>query len=431
MLSSLQKRMMRAGLALLVSSIGFPSASWAAPIEDIAVHVETTQGSMPDAVKERIQASISAIGQRILVGKEENLFRLNESQYDKVLADIMNRVIVGYVVSDIHVSYGPHTSLSVQLLPVGHMIQEVETEVDYGNLSPEARAYVQEDMRDISSVMSHLLIGLPVDSVGWAESVTESAGRDVLHQLLPEFQANFEVISGEKTKVRISLIPQGQIVRTGKLTFHKTTVPRLFMLRAVTETEGKMKHLEGLPVAFVSRHRDDIATAMNEILKQDSFIQKYGIETEVQLFPGEITELKVDALTDHWIIKTEAWMDAGRDGNKNTAIEGMLGHFIGQSNVVFGEARFYPGPVKWNVYGGWYHHFGHVLDLGYKYDFVENSNHVFGTIPFGEKIALRYDRDFREKENEFGLSYKIHNYMTLEYVYNDEEGKWLRLIANL
>lgn len=36
-----------------------------------------------------------------------------------------------------------------------------------------------------------------------------------------------------------------------------------------------------------------------------------------------------------------------------------------------------------------------------------------------------------EKENEYGLSYKIHNYITLEYVYNDEEGKWLRLIANL
>lgn len=431
MVSSLKKRMMRAGMALLVSSIGLPSIAMAALIEDIHVHVETTSGTMPDAVKERIEASISAIGKRILVGKEDNLFRLHETQYDKVLADIMNRVIVGYVVSDIHVSYGQDTMMDVKLLPVGHMIQDVETEIDYGNLSPEAKAYVEKDAKDIPALMSHLLIGLPVDSVGWAESVTESAGRDVLSQILPEFQANFDVISGEKTKVKIFLIPQGPIVRTGKLTFHKTTIPRLFMLRAVTETERTLKNLEGLPIGFVRRHQEDLSFAMNEILKNDSFIQKYGIETKVYLFPGETTELKVDALTDHWIIKTEAWMDAGRDGNKNTAIEGMLGHFIGQSNVVFGEARFYPGPVKWNLYGGWYHHFGRVLDLGYKYDFVENSNHVFGTIPFGEKIALRYDRDFKEKENEFGLSYKIHNYMTLEYVYNDEEGKWLRLIANL
>ena len=431
MVSSLKQRVMRAGAALFISSFLFPMAAWAVPIEEIHVQVETTTGSMPDAVKRRIEASISAIGQRILVGKEENLFRMNEAQYDKVLADIMNRVIVGYVVSDIHVSYGPETQMDVKLLPVGHMIQEVETEIDYGNLSPEAKAYVEADTKEIPALMSHLLIGLPVDSVGWAESVTESAGRDLLTQILPEFQANFDVISGEKTKVKIFLIPQGDIVRTGKLTFHKTTIPRLFMLRAVTETERTLKNLEGLPIAFVQRHKDDLSSSMNDILKNDSFIHKYGIVTNVYLFPGETTELKVDALTDHWIIKTEAWMDAGRDGNRNTAIEGMLGHFIGQSNVVFGEARFYPGPVKWNVYGGWYHHFGHVLDLGYKYDFVENSNHVFGNIPFGEKIALRYDRDFKEKENEFGLSYKIHNYMTLEYVYNDEEGKWLRLIANL
>lgn len=71
------------------------------------------------------------------------------------------------------------------------------------------------------------------------------------------------------------------------------------------------------------------------------------------------------------------------------------------------------------------------MDLGYKYNFIENSNHVFGIVPIGSKFSLRYERDFKDDENEFGLSYKVHNYMTLEYVYNDEDGKWLRLVANL
>ncbi len=56
---------------------------------------------MPPAVEKRITASISAIGNRILVGKDESLFRSHESEYDKVLADIVNRVVVGYVVDDI------------------------------------------------------------------------------------------------------------------------------------------------------------------------------------------------------------------------------------------------------------------------------------------------------------------------------------------
>ncbi len=56
-------------------------------------------------------------------------------------------------------------------------------------------------------------------------------------------------------------------------------------------------------------------------------------------------------------------MDAGRDGI-NTAIEGMLGHFVGRNNVIlFGEARLTPAPsTSWNAHGGWYHHFGRVMD---------------------------------------------------------------------
>ena len=87
--------------------------------------------------------------------------------------------------------------------------------------------------------------------------------------------------------------------------------------------------------------------------------------------------------------------------------------------------------MDWDIFGGWYHHFGSVMDVGYKYNFLNNENHVFGVIPFGEQFALRYDRNFKTRDNEFGLSYKIHNYMTLEYVYNDKDGKWLRIIANL
>jgi hypothetical protein len=429
--SSLKQWMMRAGFILLVSSFSFPLTSEAAPIRQVDVHVGVIEGDLPPAVEKRIVSSISSIGNRILVGKEENLFRLNSSEYNKVLADIINRVVIGYVVSDLTVNYGGDTSLSVTLAPVGRMIHKVDTVIDYGNLSPEARQYVEAETTDIPGLMSNLLIGLPVDSVGWAESVSQSAGRDLLKQLLPEFTANFEVSSGEETKVKIYLIPQGKIVRSSKVTFEKTTVPRLLMLRASEETEFALEHLQGLPVDFVLRKQADISAEMNRILQEDSFIRKYGIATETRLIPGEMTELKINALTDHWIIRTEVWLDAGRDGNKNTAFEGLLGHYVGKRDTVFGEARFYPGPMDWDIYGGWYHHFGSVLDLGYKYNFTNNENHVFGVIPFGDRFALRYDRDFKNRNNEFGFSYKIHNYMTLEYVYNDEDGKWLRIIANL
>lgn len=429
--SLLKKQMMRAGFLLLVSSFLLPFSAKAAPIEKVDVSLSAVGGDLPPAVEKRVISSISSIGNRVLVGKEESLFSLNSSAYNKVLADIINRVVIGYVVSDLSVSYGRDTALHVTLQPVGQIIRHVDTEIDYGGLTPEAARYVAADTADVPALMDNLLIGLPVDSVGWAESVSQSAGRDLLSSILPEFQANFEVESGENTKVKIYLIPQGKIVRSSRLTFEKTTIPRLLMLRAAEETETALSALRGLPVDFVTRHSGQISSDMNDILKKDSFIQKYGIATDTTLVSGETAELRVNALTDHWVIRTEVWLDVGRDGDKNTAVEGLLGHYIGRHSTVFGEARFYPGPMDWNVYGGFSHQFGSFMDLGYKYDFVDNANHIFGNVPIGNKFSLRYDRDFKKRENEFGFSYKIHNYITLEYVYNDEDGKWLRLIANL
>lgn len=403
----------------------------AAPIKSIGVSVSTTRGEVPASVGKRIESSISAIGNRVFVGKEENLFRLNAMQYNKVFADIVNRVIIGYVVSDLQVAYGSHTAISVELQPIGEIIQTVSTEIDYGNLTEEAAKYVQKDTISVPVLMTELLTGLPVDSVGWAESVSQSAGRDLMERILPEFDAKFEVYSGKETKVRIFLIPKGEIVRNSVLSFHKTTIPQILLFRAANRTEEAMKGLEGLPVNFVVRHSQDISNHMREILLADPFIKKYEIDVETNLLVGTNSVLKVDALTDHWIIKTEAWLDTGRDGNKNYAFRGMLGHYMGKHDVLFGEVQLYPGPMEWNVYGGWQHRFGNVLEVGYKYDFVENANHVFARVPFGEKVALRYDYNWGKKENEYGLSYKFHNYMTLEYVYNDEDGKWLRLIANL
>lgn len=418
--------------ALLIGLAGAcPQTTEAAKIDAVRVSVAAEGGDIPPSVENRIQASISSIGSRVLVGKDDAPFRLDPAAYDRVLADIVNRVVVGYIVADMHVSYGPETEISVLLQPVGRIIRDVDVSVEYGNLTPEAEALVRQDLAGVEERMAALLIGLPVDSVGWAESVSQSAGRDYLAVVLPEFQAGFDVESGEHTRVRIYLLPQGPIVRSGTLNFRETTIPRVLMYRAAERTEARLRGLEGLPVAFVQRHNREIASSMEEELLKDSFIRKYDIAIRTEFQAGETSELKVDALTDHWYIRTEAWLDAGRDGNKNTAVDGVLGHYVGRNDLVFGEARLYPGPMDWNVYAGWAHRFGREFLLGYKYDMVENSSHAVARKTFGDRWAFRYDRDFREGNNEYGLSYRIHNYMTLEYVYTDDDGKWLRLIANL
>lgn len=402
----------------------------AGEVEQVDVSLSSTSGQIPPTVSKRIAASITAIGDRVLIGKQAGLFQMNAADYNKVLADIVNRVVVGFVVSDIQIDYGTDTHIRVVLQPVGDTIQTVETSIDYGNLSEEAVHLLQADLAGIGPAVSDLLIGLPVDSVGWAESVSQSAGRSLLEQSLPEFQANIEVVPGTDTKVHIYLIPTGDIVRSGTVEFRKTTIPRIMLYHAVSRTEDAMHGLEGLPLHFVQRHSIQIAHDMKNILVEDPFIKRYDIAVNTELQSGEETKLKVDALTDRWLIQTQAWVDTGREGNRNMTAEALLGRYVGKRELLFGEMRFYPGPVEWNIYGGLAHRFGSSTIIGYKYDFSKDSHHVFGGQDIGDRWHLRYDRDFREESNEFGLSYKVHNYLTLEYVYTDD-GKWLRLIANL
>ncbi len=427
---------MRAGrktwMALAFLLLGMPAISTqAAPVEEVSVAVTSVGDPIPESVAQRISAGVEAIGGRVLIGKEENIFKMRQAAYDKVLSDIVNRVVVGYVVSDLSVRYGKETHIDVALTPVGRMVQSVETIIDYGNLSPLARNLVEKDAAGLSEKMAALLVGLPVDSVGWAESVSQSAGRDVVAANLPEFEATFDVKSAEHTLVRVSLVPQGEIVRTARLTFRETTIPRVLLLRAVNGTEKRLRELEGLPVAFLRRHKTDIEADMRESLLADSLIQRYGIEIRTELACGQETELKTDALTDRWLIRTEGWFDVGRDGNRNTMVDGILGHFLWPHDLLFGEARFYPGPFDWEIYGGYAHRFGKSYLIGYKYDFTNKAGHVFGSKKFGDRWAIRFDRDLRKKANEYGVSYRLHNYLALEYVYHTQDGKWLRLIANL
>ena len=426
-----QRRVMRAILLLLANLAFVLFTVRAAPVESVGVSVSAVKEEIPVSVKKRIEASISSIGNNVFVGKDENILRSHGVQYNKVMADIINRVVIGYMVENIQVDYGVHTTVKVSLEPVGEVVETVETVVDYGNLTPEAAAYVKKDAETVPLLMSDLLTGLPVDSVGWAESVSRSAGKDLVEQILPEFDAKFEIESGKTTKVHISLIPKGAIVRTGQLSFRKTTVPRLFMIRSAMKTESAMKNLEGLPVHFVDRHKEKLAQEMREYILSDYFVQRYDIDIATELVPGETSVLYVDALTDHWNIQTKVWLDSGREGNENYAFYGQLGHYMGKDNLAFGEVYIYPGPMEWNVFAGVSHKFGDGVEAGYKYDFVERIGHMFAILPIKEKMALRYDHSFAGNENEIGFSYKIHNYITAEYVYNSEEGNWLRLIANL
>ena len=48
----------------------------------------------------------------------------------------------------------------------------------------------------------------------------------------------------------------------------------------------------------------------------------------------------------------------------------------------------------------------------------------------GNRWSLRYERDLKEKENEFAIAYDVHDYLQLEYIWKDKD-RWLRLVGRI
>ena len=419
------------GMAFCATFVLVPNETKAAEIQDVKVQIESGNHEMPLSVKKRIAQSIMSMGERIFSGKDDRLFLSNQKQYDKVLSDIVNRVVIGYMVTDLHVDYGKQTMMHVTLQPVGESIQTVETVVDYGSLSKEATSYVKKDAMHVGHLMESLLVGLPIDSIGWAENVSQSAGKDLLAKVLPEFDTNFDVIPGKHTKVRIYLIPKGSIIRSSEIFFRRMDIPRLIMLKSVWQAEEMLKALEGLPVAFVNRHYDEISSDLEKTLQNNSIIQKYKISVHTELQGADKSILFIDATTQEWMIRTEGWFDINRKENKSYAFHGILGYSWNKNSRIFSELIWYPGPMKCNFFVGMNHRLGNGMYAGGKYDIANRHTHVFGQMKISDRMMIDYDRNITEAWNEFGLLYKLHNYMTVEYVYNNKDGNWFRLIANL
>lgn len=68
--------------------------------------------------------------------------------------------------------------------------------------------------------------------------------------------------------------------------------------------------------------------------------------------------------------------------------------------------------------------------MGYQFESLDDSHHLWFRQPLGSRWALRYDRDMTHTENEIGLQYRVDDYVGLEYVVSDHD-HWLRIIGYL
>ncbi|MDF2635227.1 MAG: hypothetical protein K0R78_2101 [Pelosinus sp.] len=391
------------------------------------VHVTIVSSQMPPSkIAKRMTASVGTVGEQMLAGRKVNAVRDNQASYEKLIKEIFDRVLVGYSVQSVNLSPGANTAITIDIAPWGDVVHEVAIEYDFGTLSPEIVNLIKKDMGNVEDKINDVLIGLPIDSVDWAGGLSKVATRELLAEQLPEFRANMDVVPGGRTLVRLSLSPLGTTVQDVHVSLRSNTIPNI-VLAAVRPTMNETsKILIGLPVAFVERHRDYF---IDKMIMEQPLTKKYGITTIPVLNVGADTEIALKVETDKYKISLEAYLDMGHSED-NTSARLHAGKIISNRDEVFVELNFIPSAVSWEFVPGWGHKIGSSTTAGLKYNISSSQNILWLNQELSHSWSMRLERTPKNGYNEFGIRYKLHDFLSAEYIITKED-HWLRLVGNL
>lgn len=415
-------------LAVVFCLLPVPAAAAADTVDSIAVNV-TSDVPPPARIVKRMIGSVTTVGEQILLGKTVGDVIDRQAAYEKIIQEVFDRVLVGYAVTGVTIDPGSRTTILVALTPWGDVVRDVSVELDYGSLSPAAAELMSRDVGDVTEKVRNLLVGLPIDSVDWAGSLSKTLLREYLEGQLPEFRSGIEIVAGAVTTVRISLLPQGPVVQDVQVSLRSKTIPNMLLLTARPDIETTAGELRGLPVAFVERHSAYFTNRVGSQAAQLPAARRYELKLTPSLEAGRETKVTLNAETDRYKVTLEGHLDMGREQN-NTAVQLHVGKSIGSRDEAFMEVVFFPNRVSWEFLPGWGRRVGTNTNVGIKYNIGDQQAVLWLQQPLARNWSFRLERTPAAGYTEVGIRYKLHDFISAEYVFTNHDN-WLRLVGDL
>lgn len=413
------------GVALLSAT---PLGALGAPIEQVDVALMTTRGELPEALKKRMISGVTAAAEHIYVGKDSETVGHQSQSYEAVTKDIVDRILYGYTAKSVQLQPGATSKIHITLEPFGEVIEQVTVDVDYGNISPTAKELIEKDAQGLEKRIHQSLLGASLDSADWARIIAQKMIREDLEDALPEFVPQVDIVKGTHSIVKVYLIPQGPTIRKGTTSIQSERLPRTLFYGLKGDSDAYLTELEGLPVAFVTRHERDILQTVQERLAQSRAVKQFGLRMTPSLEVGRETELLIQVDSSKYIVRGEGYLDMG----KREDVVGLRVHtgiHKGRQDLYL-QTELYPHDLTWKFWPSYAYDVTKDTTLGYQYELRHGEHRFWLTQHLNDRWHLRAQRDMRAKRNEFALGYKVHSYISMEYVW-DNDDNWLRVIGHI
>ena len=419
---------------LLTLCLVWTASVWAAPVTRIEVQITDNNNRTSPILLRKMEDSMRVVAEQLFNGKDETMIRGIAGEYERLLTEIFERVITGYQTNGVRVTTVPGPSGSTaqicfSVAPWAQVVERTETDIQFSGISPLAVSLLQARLPELEQQLRATLSGVSLDATDWAGGVLRGQVQKLVETVLPDFKAAVDVTThGDTAVVQVIIYPVGELVQDVEYSMESKSIPNLLLMDLKYRYADKAKSLRGLPLSYLVSNRTLLEQRFTEELAGEAQVKRHDLRPKVEIVPGSDTRFTISLESDRYKIWFEGYGDIGRDDH-NLSGRAHLGKFISRRDEIFGEAGVDLKDVDWDFSAGYAMHFGKAT-LSYMRRVPSDFNVYRGEYDFTPKWRFRYEHFGNTGTNEYAVRYRIHEFLSGEYVYSTDKS-YFRIIGNL
>ena len=406
----------------------------AAPVTGVNVSIRDEVGKTSPILLHKMEDSMEVVAAQLFNGRDSEFIAADAAGYEHLLSEISDRVITGYQtnrvkLSIVHEQEGTAVNLAFAVAPWAQTVKAVDVDIRFSGISPFAAAILQEKIPALREQLQQTLQGAALDAADWAGGILRGQVKSTVETVLPDFRAAVDLTTRDDTvAVQVIIYPVGELVRSVQYSMVSKSIPNILLMKLKYKYADKAKSLQGLPVSYMEANYELLAVRLLQELSAEPQVRRHHLKPQIVIRPGAETQVDITLESHEYKIWFEGYGDVGRKDH-NLSGRAHFGKFISHRDEFFGEAGVDLKDVRWDFNAGYAYHWGKTT-LTYMRRVPADANVYRFEYDITPKWRFRYEHFGDTKENEYAIRYRIHEFLSGEYVYSTKKS-YFRIVGNL
>ena len=399
------------------------------PIEQVYVQVVDITGGTSIPLLNKMSNSMQFVSQQLLLERDTEAIKPVQQEYATLLSDIADRVLTGYYLQSTELTIDKESELVLKIRTWNAAIRNVEGDLKFSGIEEQTSELLESKLPTLKQQLNDTIFGASVDASDWADGVLRKIVRQQVEEALPEFKVAVDLVNEhKKTVVQVVIYPVGKLVRNIEYSMRSDAIPNILLMKLKHKYADECNKLRGLPVSYVARQKQEIEEFLLSKLRNEQEILEYDLKPQVTITPDADMSIEFLINSDKYKVWFEGYGDIGR-GEENLSGKAHFGKFVSPKEEVFGEVEATLDNVDWTFGAGYTRYWG---KSGWSYirRVPDGENNYKLEYYLNPKWKLRAEHFANQNRNEYGVRYRIHEFLSAEYVYGGDEF-YLRIIGNL